>query len=269
MHWPCDQSLAETARSTGADVSAWQARLENGWALDLDELRALLRPNTRAVVVNTPHNPTGYLMTQQDFEGLHRIVADHGALLLSDEVYRESEYSITDRLPAACDMGAHAVSLGVMSKTYGLAGLRIGWLATHDRRLLARVSQLKDYTSICNSAPSEFLAELALRHRETLVKRNLDIIRSNLKILDDIFSRHPERFEWQRPKAGAIAFPKLLGADVGDFCTDLVEQSGVMLVPGAVFGDDGNHFRIGTTILEYVLNGLHHELFISAWNYYR
>jgi aspartate/methionine/tyrosine aminotransferase len=138
-----------------------------------------------------------------------------------------------------------AVSLGVMSKTYGLPGLRIGWIATRNGSLLNKMAGLKDYTTICNSAPSEFLAELALRQRQTLVERNLGIITRNLSVLDEFFSLHGERFVWRRPKAGPIAFPRLLGADVEAFCHDLVVEAGVLLLPGTIYDDPGNHFRIG------------------------
>jgi aspartate/methionine/tyrosine aminotransferase len=245
VHWPCYQSLFEVARSIGCQVTRWEAREENGWALDLDELRCALRPNTRAIVLNTPHNPTGYLMSRADYLGVHEIAAAHGALLFSDEVYRESEYRLQDRLPAGCDVGAHAVSLGVCSKTYGLAGLRIGWIATHNAEVYGRMAALKDYTTICNSAPSEFLAEVALRHRERLAARNVGLIVENLALLDAFFARHADRYTWQRPMAGPIAFPRLIGEDVEAFCDALVRQASVLLLPGTVYGHPGNHFRIG------------------------
>ncbi|MBW2428763.1 MAG: aminotransferase class I/II-fold pyridoxal phosphate-dependent enzyme, partial [Deltaproteobacteria bacterium] len=226
-------------------VTRWNAREENGWALDLDELQQLIRPNTKAVIINTPHNPTGYLMPMQTFQETSRICRGQGIILFSDEVYRESEYRQADRLPAACDLAEHTVSLGVMSKTYGLAGLRIGWIATHNANIYDRMAALKDYTTICNSAPSEFLAELALRHREKLVARNVAIITGNLALLDQLFARHADRFAWQRPQAGAIGFPRLIGEDVDDFCQDLVEKAGVLLLPGTLYDDSGNHFRIG------------------------
>lgn len=245
VHSPCYQSLAEVARSTGAEVSAWQTHEEDGWALNPDDLKLLLRPNTRAVIVNTPHNPTGYLMSPETFAAINRIVQESGVLLFCDEVYRELEHDPADRLPAACDVNPSAVSLGVLSKAYGLAGLRIGWIATHHREVYQKMALMKDYTSICNSAPSEFLAETALRCRETLTRRNLEIIQRNLDILDGFFARHAQRFVWRRPKAGSIAFPRLLGQDVETFCDRLVREAGVLLAPGSLFDDQGNHFRIG------------------------
>jgi aspartate/methionine/tyrosine aminotransferase len=245
VHWPCYQSLVEVARSTGCQITLWKAHEESGWSLDLDDLKRNIRPGTKAIIINTPHNPTGYLMPRDRFQELNRIAQENGIILFSDEVYRESEYRAEDRLPAACDFGEHAVSLGVMSKTYGLPGLRIGWIATQNADIYARMATLKDYTTICNPAPSEFLSELALRHRETLINRNLEIISSNLDLLDQFFGRHPSWFVWQRPKAGSIGFPRFLGVDVEQFCKALVKKVGVLLLPGTVYDDTGNHFRIG------------------------
>ncbi len=245
VHSPGYQSLAEVARSVGCDISPWMAREELGWALDLDELRKLVRPNTKGIVINTPHNPTGYLMSRADFDALNKFAQENNLLLFSDEVYRESEYDLADRLPAACDYGEHAVSLGVTSKTYGLAGLRIGWVATKNKTIYQNMASLKDYTTICNSAPSEFLAEVAMRHRVKLAERNLGIIRHNLTIVDDLFSRHPALFTWTRPKAGSMGFPKLLKGDIEDFCDDLVRKAGVLLLPGTMYDESNNHFRLG------------------------
>jgi len=243
--WPCYQSLAELARSIGCTVSSWQARPENNWLPDLDELRQLVRPETRLIVVNTPHNPTGYLLPKAGQRALVELARQHGLLLFSDEVYRESEHDPAERLPAACDLYENAVSLGVMSKTYGLAGLRIGWIATQNQEIYARMTALKDYTTICNSAPSEFLAEVALRHRQQLVERNLGIIRGNLALLDSFFERQARHFSWVRPRAGSIAFPQLLSGEVQAFCHALVTQRGVLLAPGNLFDYPGNCFRLG------------------------
>jgi aspartate/methionine/tyrosine aminotransferase len=245
VHSPGYQSLADVARAAGCDVSPWRAREEDNWALDLNELRHLMRSNTRAIIINTPHNPTGYLMSKEDYEALHRIAQENNLLLFSDEVYRESEYDPSTRLPAACDYGEHGVSLGVTSKTYGLAGLRIGWIATKNKAIYDKMASLKDYTTICNSAPSEFLAELAMRNRRRLVERNLGIIKENLSIMDNFFARHANLFAWVRPTAGSMAFPRYLGGDVEQFCDELVKKAGVLLLPGSVYDDSRNHFRLG------------------------
>ncbi len=245
VHWPCYQSLTEVARSMGCQVTLWKAREANRWGLDLDELRKLIRPETKLIVVNMPHNPTGYLMGRQEFQTLVELTAEWGILLFCDEVYRESEYDPGSRLPAGCDLGEHVTSLGVMSKSYGLAGLRIGWIATHDQNVYARMAAMKDYTTICNSAPSEFLAELALRHREKLLDRNLKIITGNLAVVDDFMKRHADRFSWIKPEAGSMAFPRYLPGDVETFCDQLVRKAGVLLLPGSMYDDTEGHFRLG------------------------
>lgn len=245
VHSPAYQSLADVARAAGCDVSPWRAREENGWSLDLDELGHLMRTNTKAIIVNTPHNPTGYLMTRADYEALHTFTKRNKLLLFSDEVYRESEYDSVARLPPACDLGDYAVSIGVTSKTYGLAGLRIGWIATKNKRIHEKMASLKDYTTICNSAPSEFLAEIAMRNRQKLTERNLGIIKQNLEVIDDLFSRRADLFSWVRPQAGSMAFPRYLGGNVEIFVDELVKKAGVLLLPGSVYDDSRNHFRLG------------------------
>jgi len=158
VHWPCYQSLFEIAKSIGCDVTKWKADEDNGWSLDINELEASIKDNTKVIVLNIPHNPTGFLMSRKDYLEVCRLAEKRGLILFSDEVYRESEYDINDRLPSASDINKSAVSLGVMSKTYGLAGLRIGWIATRNKEIYKRMVSLKDFTTICNIAPSEFLA---------------------------------------------------------------------------------------------------------------
>jgi aspartate/methionine/tyrosine aminotransferase len=246
VHWPCYQSLFEVAHSQGCEVTRWAGREEAGWALDLDFLRDHIRDTTRAVIVNCPHNPTGYLMSRRDQAELGRLSREHGLVVFSDEVYRGLEYNPADRLPAFCDLDEKAVSLGVMSKSYGLAGLRIGWIATRNRAIHQAMAAFKDYTTICSSAPSEFLAALALRHGQEIVDRNRRIICDNLDVLDAFFGAHASRFRWQPPQAGPIAFPALLDEPSESFCERLVQQAGVLLLPGTVYGAEyDRNFRIG------------------------
>lgn len=247
VQYPCYQSLFEVARAIGCEVTRWVINEgETGWAVDLDALAAGVRDNTRAIIINNPHNPTGYLLTPGEMNAVVDIARRHGLLLFSDEVYRHLEYDAADRPAAACDIYEKAVSLGVMSKTYGLPGLRIGWIATRNAGIYRDMAAFKDYTSICNSAPSELLAELALKHRDCLVERNLGIIRDNLALLDRFFARHGELFTWPRPKAGPIAFPAMKnGTGVDEFCARLVRDKGVLLLPASCYDFGNSHFRIG------------------------
>src|SRR4051794_36631191 len=237
---PCYESALEVARSTGAEIEQWRRRYEDAWAHDVDGLERLIRPDTRLLYLNQPHNPTGTLM---DRATLERIVGV-GVRIFGDEVYRELEHDPADRLPAVCDLDERAVSLGSISKSYGLPGLRIGWLATRDEELRDSIMRLKDYTTICSSAPSELLTALALRHRDVLLERNQAIVARNLPLLDDFIARHADTFEWVRPTASPIGFPRVSGlGDVERLCERLA-AAGVLLLPGSVYDEPG-HVRVG------------------------
>ena len=244
--WPGYQSLYEVGRAAGADVELHELREADDWALDVDRLIGALRPDTRLVVVNAPHNPTGMLPMVADWTRLTGVLADRGIHLLADEVYRFLELDHADRLVAGADAFGRGVSLGVMSKSFAMAGLRIGWLATRDRDLLARCAAFKDYTTICSSAPAEILSIIGLRAREAVLARSRRIVDANLAHLDRFFAEHPDRLSWIRPRGGSIAFPRLLDNEPIDaFAARLVEAEGVLLLPGSQFGFAGNHFRIG------------------------
>ncbi len=210
--WPAYQSLAEIARAIGCRVLRWELRVKNGrWALDPDELAALLSPRTKLVVANFPHNPTGYLPARAEWEEVVRMTAERGVTLFSDEMYRWLEYHEGQTLSAACEMAEKAVTLGGVSKSLGLPGLRIGWLATRDRSLLRRASEIKDYTTICSSAPSEILALMGLRARDWLVGRNVAIVLANLREAEKHFGHRRTKYEWLPPMAGPVAFPRWAG----------------------------------------------------------
>ncbi len=245
VHTPAYQSLFQVAEAVGATVSKWETREEDNWELDIEWLDQNIRPDTRAIVVNCPHNPTGYLMSESKLRQIIALAQEHGILLFSDEVYRGLEFGAA-QLPAACDLYDKAVSLGVMSKTYGLPGLRIGWVATRHREIYQKMAAFKDYTTICNSAPSEFLAALALRHHAQLTRRNLAIIQDNLALLNQFFERYHDIFNWQTPKAGSTTFPSLkLARDSEEFCLDLAQRQGVLLLPGNYYDYGQRNFRLG------------------------
>ena len=243
---PAYQSLAEVARAAGGEVSRVELHEVDGWRLDVSEVRAALRPNTKLILVNEPHNPTGSLSDRAGFDRLVELAAESGVRLIVDEVYRFLEFDPADRLPAGADSLESGVSIGVMSKSFGLAGLRIGWIATRDRALLQRLAAFKDYTTICNSAPSEVLALIALRARERVLARNRAIVEANLPHLDGFFERWAGVFEWVRPRGGSIGFPRLVAdRPIDAFAEELVRETGVLTLPGTLFADAGNHFRVG------------------------
>jgi aspartate/methionine/tyrosine aminotransferase len=243
---PAYQSLAEVATAAGAEVARVDLHEDAGWRLDPEEVRSALRPNTRLILLNEPHNPTGGLSDRATFDRIVELAAESGAHLVVDEVYRFLEFDPADRLPTGADALENGVSIGVMSKSFGLAGLRIGWVATRDRRLLERLAAFKDYTTICNSAPSEILALIALRARDRVLARNRAIVEANLPLLDAFFERWAGTVEWVRPRGGSTAYPRLLAPlPVDRFAEELVRETGVLIMPGTVFGDRQNHFRMG------------------------
>jgi aspartate/methionine/tyrosine aminotransferase len=244
--WPAYQSLHEVARAAGADVTLHELREADGWALDPERLVAEIRPETRLVIVNAPHNPTGMLPTTVEWRRVVDACDERGVYLLADEVYRFLEFVPADRLTAGADGFERGISLGVMSKSFALAGLRIGWLATRDRDLLARCAAFKDYTTICSSAPSEILALIGLRARDRVLARSRAIVDANLAVLDAFFERSADWISWVRPRGGSIGFPRLRDdLPVDRFTAELVEAEGVLLLPASQFGHPGNHVRLG------------------------
>jgi len=246
VQYPAYQSLYEIADSIGCKVTKWEMDDKNNWELDIKFLKKNIKKNTKAIIINSPHNPTGYLMSKKKLDQIIKIAKQKNIYVFSDEVYRYLEYNKKDRLPAIADVYNKGISLGVMSKTFGLAGLRIGWIATKDKELFNKIASFKDFTSICNSAPSEFFSKLALKHKNYLIKRNLEIINKNLKLLDKFFKKYDYLFEWVRPKAGSIAFPRIkFKKNVEDFCIDVVNKKGILLLPGTKYDFGNKHFRIG------------------------
>jgi aspartate/methionine/tyrosine aminotransferase len=244
VQFPTYQSQYSVAEGIGAEVTRWQCDLTREGAPDPAELERLIRPSTRAIVVTTPNNPTGYPF---DRALIHAVIATarrHGLWLFGDEIYRGLERE-AERVPAVCDAYERGVSLGGLSKAYGLAGLRVGWISTRDRALYDRIAAFKDYLTICNSAPNEFLGALALRHSDALIERIRRIVAPNLDRLDAFFARRSTLFEWRRPRAGMTAFPKYLGGSSEAFCARLAERAGVLLLPSTVFDAGDERIRVG------------------------
>jgi len=235
--FPGYQSLYEIAASIGCEVTCWQPQEEKEWKFDVKFLESAIRENTKLVVVNFPHNPTGALPEREDYNLIVKIAKENNIFLFSDEMYRFLEYDERDRLPCGAEIYENALSLFGMSKTFSLAGLRLGWLVTRNKELLDKLVAYKDYTTICGSAPSEILALMALRARDKIIARNLEIIKNNLSLLDRFFADHPRLFSWNRPKGGSI------GTSL--FCRRLREEKGVVLLPSRVYDYGEEHFRVG------------------------
>lgn len=241
----------ETIAQSLCDVTGVPLNADDGWSLDIDRVAAAVRPNTRLMLINFPHNPTGAILSRERFDTLVGLCRRHGIYLFSDEVFRLLGPEGTEHLPQVADLYERGISLGVMSKAYGLPGLRIGWLASADREILRRIEHTKHYLSICNAGPSERLAIIALKARDRILARNCSIVTQNLQILDQFFAEHLELFEWTRPQGGCISYPRYLGSEgVERFTSDLVETAGVLLAPASIFQSNlgptpTDRFRIG------------------------
>ncbi|MBY9008290.1 MAG: aminotransferase class I/II-fold pyridoxal phosphate-dependent enzyme [Candidatus Lokiarchaeota archaeon] len=246
VQYPAYQSLYEIANSIGCKVNKWLMNDENEWELDLRFLESNINKSTKCIVVNFPHNPTGHLISKENYEKIIKIAKENDIYVLSDEVYKFLEYNKADRLPSACDLYEKGISIGVMSKAFGLAGLRIGWIATKNNTLFKKIASFKNYTTICNSALSEFFSILALHNRDKIINRNLGIINKNLNLLDNFFKKYKNIFCWVKPIASSIAFPRLIiDTNVEAFCFDLIKEKGVLLMPSTNYDYGDHHFRIG------------------------
>ncbi len=243
---PAYDSLLNLAEHVSGNVTRWpMTPLPGGWGLELDALDRLMTPETRLVVVNFPHNPTGYLPDAATFDALIDLVRRRGAWLLCDEMYRGLEHDPAGRLPSAAERYERAIVLCGLSKTYGLPGLRTGWLVIHDPDTRAALVNWKHYTTICAAAPSELLATVALRAHETLAARSRSIIADNLTTAKAFFSRRPEKFGWRPPLAGSVALVELRVPSATAYCHALARDAGVLLLPGACLGADDRSVRFG------------------------
>ena len=242
---PCYQSHLEVMRWAGATPIPCEVHEADAWTLDPDRVAALVTPRTKALVLNTPHNPTGATMSHEAQAALVALADRHGLYVLADEVYRGLELDVADRLPPWSNLYPRAVSLGALAKGWGLGGLRIGWCATRDATLLATLEALKDYTTICSPSPSEHLAEVALRHTDTLWTRTRARLASNIAAFEAFLARH-ESLSWIRPRGGTMGFLRIAdprGATA--WCTDVLAKAGVLIAPGPLFGAPDTHARIG------------------------
>lgn len=242
---------AETIPLDICAVSGVGLNPDLNWHLDLNEIRDAIQPNTKLISVCFPNNPTGHIIPKADYAELVTICREHGLYLFSDEVYRGVELDSRKRIDQAADVYEKGLSLNVMSKAYGLPGLRIGWIASQDKKVLGDLEKYKHYLSICNSAPSERLAVIALGVRHVLLDKSRALMRANIEKLDTFFGDYPDIFDWQHPDGSCIGFPRFKGrGGVETFCQDLVEENGVLLLPASIYRSElmtapDDRFRIG------------------------
>ncbi len=242
--FPAYTSLYAIAEAQGATVTRWQGDPSNRWQLDPDDLPSMVRPETRGIVISSPHNPTGAVIDERRFRAIVDFCRAHGLWLLSDEVYRGLERDLPTPRSAA-ELYERAVAIGGLAKVYGLPGLRIGWAVSQDEKVLRAMESLKDYLTICAAGPSEFLAELALRHESQLRNRVRDLLSVNLSKLELFMARWRDVFEWYPPMGSTLAFPRLRDHHAEAFCEGVLSATGVLLMPSTVFDAGDTHVRVG------------------------
>lgn len=243
---PAYGSLLNLAKHVSGNVSQWEIKADQrGWHIDLTELEALVTLQTKLIIINFPHNPTGFMPDRQQQEAIVAIAQRNGAWLFSDEMYRGLELYGRETLPSAATITKRGLALAGLSKVHGLPGLRAGWLVVHDRTVRAELLNWKFYTSICPPAPTEFLALAAVKAQERLVERNRRLIEDNLATAERFFERWPDLFDWRPPQAGSIALVGLNKPSAELYCHRLAREAGVLLLPSNLIGYDDRHVRMG------------------------
>jgi aspartate/methionine/tyrosine aminotransferase len=244
---PTYQSLFEVPLSLGCSVTRWPLQNNgNQWSLDMQFLDDAITDSTKAIIINFPNNPTGFMPNKEFFKTIISKADKHGIILFSDEMYWQLEHSKESRLHPVCLDNEKGITLSGLSKSYGLPGLRIGWLVIRDKTLFRKVAELKDYTTICNSAASEQLAIAGLRNCDFLLNKNRQIIETNVQKTLDLFNNHRSVLHWNQGIGGSIVFPKFKkNLSAITISQQLIKEKSVLLLPGNLFEMGDHYFRIG------------------------
>ncbi|GAM89434.1 hypothetical protein ANO11243_074720 [Dothideomycetidae sp. 11243] len=257
-HYPTYQALYDVPRSLGAEVDLWKADPANAWQLDVEELKKLIRPNTKLLIINNPQNPTGAIIKKSALEKIVAVAEEHRIIVMSDEVYRPLFHGISpidsEFPPSIMSMGyKQVIATGSLSKAYALAGIRCGWIASRDPVLIEECAKARDYTTISVSSLDQQVAAFALSPDavHSLLARNIQMAKTNIELLDRFILKHDEYCSWVRPVAGTTAFVKFerdgQPVDAVELCKRLMNETGVMLVPGDLaFGEEfKGYVRVG------------------------
>ncbi len=243
--YPAYQQLNSVPRAIGCDVSLWNVEPSNQFRYDVEALKKLVRPNTRLIVMNTPHNPSGAMLSAEEMQYIYDLAESLDAMIMCDEAYRWITIPGGDVFaPPAYNLGPRAISTGTFSKPFGLPGLRTGWVAA-PKEVVKQCWFMRDYISLSPGKLNDALAVLALKHREAIMRRNAEIIRVNLDLANQWINSRSDLLSWKAPRGGLLAMlhynldiPSLELAD------KLATEYSVMLAPGSAFGYE-QYLRIG------------------------
>lgn len=243
---PAYDSLINLAENISGNIRRWPLRpTETGWEMDLEMLSTLVGKRTRMIVVNFPHNPTGFLPSIEAFTALIEIARKQNTWLFCDEMYRGLELAGRPSLPSAADLYERAVVLSGLSKVYGLPGLRSGWLVVRDQAVRKAIINWKFYTTICPPAPSEYLALAALEAREILIGRSLKLVEKHVALATDFFANHSRFFHWRRPQGSSVSLAEVNVPSSLEYCHRLAQDAGILLLPGVCLGAGDQMVRFG------------------------
>jgi len=256
--------LFEVAKTCGVKIKWWKLNERNNFSPDFNQLLRLITKNTKAIIINQPQVPTGFVFTKSDYLNLIEICRKYGLYLVSDEVCRWLYLDGSNGIPPAADLYDKAISIGDVSKSFGAGGLRIGWLVSQNKEILEKCIPLRGYTTMSNSAPSEFLATLILKNKKAILKPRLETAKINYQLFEKFVCEYTDKISLIPPIGGVTVFPKLKSKTNSlNFCKKLIEKENIMLVPGVVYGMPKN-FRLGfgckTKIFKRGLAGLRRYL---------
>jgi aspartate/methionine/tyrosine aminotransferase len=233
----------ETPRALGCEVTKLELRIETGWKLDLEQLAALVRPNTKLISLTTPHNPTGTCLSAADLTRVLEIAATVGAHVLVDETYRDMTFG--KPTTHGSSLSSKVISVSSLSKSYGLPGIRVGWLMTSDARLMQRFLAAKEQIFICGSSLDEEVAFQVMQRQTPRLEAVKAMLETNLSVLREWMQSEP-RLEWIEPSGGCVCFPRITASiNLETFYQSLLETHGTYVGPGHWFGMPDSYFRLG------------------------
>ncbi|OLS20717.1 MAG: Capreomycidine synthase [Candidatus Heimdallarchaeota archaeon LC_2] len=241
--FPAYQQLYSTPKSFGANVKLLKLKPEDNWLPNITELKKLIDDKTKLIAINNPHNPTGALIETPLLQEICEIAKEAGAYLLCDEVYRGLYIDSNDQVSSAVDLYDKAVVTGSFSKSFSLAGIRLGWIAA-DNNIIEKLMLHRDYTTISNGMIDDAIGALATRNSDLIFDRNLKIVRTNHQIVSEWVKSEP-LIDWIVPRGGSVAFLKHnLNVSSEKICVDLINEKSTFMVPGTCFNMEG-YIRLG------------------------
>lgn len=242
---PCYPSLVTMAEQLGVKVRCLSLDFQQSWQINQQKLLALVNENTRLIVVNSPHNPSGATINSEFAEKILAVAKKYNCYLLADDVSQASNYYQMDLAHRYLDYH-RTIVVSVLSKSFGLAGLRIGWAVTQNKELLNRLLAIKAQASICTSVVDEKLAEIALANHEKIISVNNKIIADNIVLFQQFIDKNSNNFSWHPPQAGLLTLVKChIKIPMGAWAEQLAEKAGIFVYPASLFGLNGAYFRLG------------------------